>query len=140
MVIDARSQSSLLSAYATRRVDGRLSLMLINKSPDQDITAQIAIAGFTPSGSAVVYSYGKAQDEAARTLSGSPDIAQTVIQNASANFDYLAPAYSVSVISLLPNAGDFELAVSPSAQAVNPGAQARFDLNAAFANGFSGPV
>jgi hypothetical protein len=72
MVIDARSQSSLLAAYATRRVDGRLSLMLINKSPDQEIAAQVAIAGFTPSSSAVVYTYGKAQDEAARTLNGSP--------------------------------------------------------------------
>ena len=140
MVIDARSQSSLLSAYATRRVDGRLSLMLINKSPDQDITAQIAIAGFTPSGSAVVHTYGKGQDEAARTLVGSPDIAQTLIQNAAANFDYTVPAYSVSVISLLPNAGDFEMAITPSAQALNPGAQTTFYLNAAFANGFSGPV
>ncbi len=140
MVIDARSQSPLLAAYATRRVDGRLSLMLINKSPDQDITAQIAIGGFTPSQSAVVYAYGKAQDEAARTLNGSPDIAQTVFQGASSSFDYTVPAYSVTVISLLPGADDFELAINPSAQALNPGAEARFELNAAFANGFSGPV
>ena len=140
MVIDARSQSPLLGAYATRRVDGRLSLMLLNKSPDQEITAKIAIDGFTPSASAVVYAYGKAQDEAARTLNGSPEVAQTVFQGVSTAFDYNVPAYSVAVISLMPAADDFELAINPSAQALNPGDEAKFDLQGAFADGLSGPI
>jgi hypothetical protein len=139
-VIDARSQSALLAAYATKRVDGRLSLMLINKSPDQEITAQIGVAGFTPSSSAVVYAYGKPQDEAARTLNGSPDITQTVFTSASNSFDYTMAPYSVAVISLLPSVDDFELAATPSGAAINAGGEAIFNLRAAFANGFSQPV
>ena len=139
-VIDARSQSSLLGAYATRRLDGRLSLMLINKSPDQEITAQVGLAGFTPSSSAVVYAYGKDQDEAARTLSGSPEVTQSVFSSASSSFDYTVPPYSVTVISLMPSADDFELAVSPSGAAINAAGEAEFNLRAAFANGFTGPV
>jgi hypothetical protein len=140
VVIDARSQSPLLAAYATRRADGRMGLMLINKSPDQDITAQISIAGFRPSSSAVVYSYGKAQDDAARTLSGSPDIAQTVLEGASTSFDFTVTPYSVTVISLLPETPNFELAIRPSSQMMNAGEQVTFDLAAAFGSGFGEPL
>lgn len=139
-VIDARSQSPLLGAYATKKTDGRLSLMLINKSPSEEITASINLAGFVPSSSAVVYSYGKAQDDASRTLNGSPDITQSIFQGASNSFAYTVPPYSVTVISLLPQTQDFELALTPSSHAVNAGEEATFDIKAAFANGFNAPV
>lgn len=114
--------------------------MLINKSPEEDVTAQISLAGFAPSTSAIVYSYGKPQDDAARTLNGSPDITQTVFHAASASLDYTVPPYSVTVISLLPENGDFELAVSPSSHTLNANGEASFDVGAAFANGFNEPV
>lgn len=139
-VIEARSQSSLLAAYATRKADGRLSLMLINKSPTEEITAKVGLNGFAPSSSAVVYCYGKAQDEAARTLAGSPDIAQSVFGGASSSFDYTVPPYSVAVISLLPQTADFELAVAPSSQRINFDGEAEFDITAAFADDFNEPV
>lgn len=139
-VIDAKSQSSMLAAYATKKTDGRLSLMLINKSPGEEITANIAIAGFVPSSSAVVYSYGKAQDDAARTLNGSPDISQTLFHGASNNFAYTVPSYSVAIISMLPQTSDFELAITPSSQAINVGGEAAFDLTAAFADSFNETV
>jgi len=139
-VIETTSQSSLLAAYATRKTDGRVSLMLINKSPGEEITAQIALTGFEPSSLAVVYAYGKAQDEAARTLNGSPDITQIVFDEASSDFNYTVPPYSVTVISLLPQTADFELAATPSSQAINRGGQAEFDIRAAFADNFNGAV
>ncbi len=139
-VIEATSQSSLLAVYAAKKIDGRLSLMLINKNPTEEITARINITGFASSGSAVVYSYGKTQDEAARTLNGSPDIAQTIFNGAGADFDYTVPPYSMTVISLMPQGDDFELAATPSSQAINPGEEITFDFEAAFANGFNEPV
>ncbi len=139
-VVEARSQSPLLAAYASKRIDGRLSLMLINKSPTEEITAHIGLAGYTPSASAVVYSYGKAQDDAGKTLNGSPDIKQTVFQGAASSFDYTVPPYSVTLLSLLPQMNDFELAPQPSSQAINIDGEAKFDITAAFANGFNEPI
>lgn len=139
-VIEASSQSSLLAAYATRKTDGRVSLMLINKSPSEEITAQIGLTGFAPSSSAVVYSYGKAQDDAARTVNGSSDVVQTVFDGASGGFNYTVSPYSVAVISLLPQTADFELAATPSSQAINRDGQAEFDIRAAFADSFNSAV
>ena len=139
-VVEARSQSPLLAAYAAKRADGRLSLMLINKSPTEEITAHIGLAGYTPSTSAVVYSYGKAQDDAAKTLNGSPDVTQTIFQGASGSFDYTVPSYSVTLLSLLPQMNDFELAAVPSSQAINLDGEAKFDITAAFANGLTEPI
>jgi hypothetical protein len=139
-VVEARSQSPLLAAYATRGADGGLRLMLINKSPAEELTARIGIAGYTPSAAAVVYAYGKAQDDAAKTREGSPDISQTIFQGASNSFDYTVPPYSVTLLSLLPQSPDFELALTPSSKVMNPDGEARFDIGAAFADGFSGPI
>jgi alpha-N-arabinofuranosidase len=139
-LVSATSQSSLLAAYATKRGDGTLNVLLINKSPDQDITAQLGLTGFVPSLSAVVSSYGRAQDEAARTLEGSPDVAESVLTGASQNFDYAVPAYSLRVISFLPTNGDFRLAISPSSQAITASETATFDVDAAFADGFQEPI
>jgi alpha-N-arabinofuranosidase len=139
-VLEAKSQSPLLAAYATKGTDGRLRLMLINKSPSEEITARVNITGYTPSSAAVVYSYGKAQDDAAKTLTGSPDIKQTVFQGASNNFDYTVPAYSVTLLSMLPQTSDFEIAMTPSSQAINIDGEARFDITAAFAPDLTEPV
>ncbi len=139
-VVEAKSQSSLLSSYGVKSGDGRLKLMLINKSPGEEITAQINIAGYSPSPSAVVYSYGKAEDEAARNLAGSPDIAQSLFHEAGTAFDYTLPPYSIAVISLLPQGQDFEMSVTPSSRTINVGEDAEFDIAAVFANGFDAPV
>jgi hypothetical protein len=62
-VLTASSNNPLLSAYATKRADGTMSLLVINKSPTASITANFSVAGFTPHGNATVYSYGIPQDE-----------------------------------------------------------------------------
>jgi hypothetical protein len=62
-VITATSSNALLSAYATKRTDGSMSLLVINKNPTSATTANISLTGFTPQANATVYSYGIPQDE-----------------------------------------------------------------------------
>ena len=73
----ATSDNRLLSAYAVRRADGTLTLLVINKSPGATVKADLAIAGFRPEPGAMDILYGISQDEAARTGIGSTDIAQS---------------------------------------------------------------
>ncbi len=99
-VVAATSDYSLLSVYAARRVNGLLTLLVINKSATNALNANLAINGYAPLSNAVVYSYGIPQDEAAQTGTGSADIAQTNFTGAAANFTYSFPAYSATVICL----------------------------------------
>ena len=69
-VITASSNSNLLSAYATERTDGSLSLLVINKSPTATNTANITVKGYTPQAKATVYSYGIPQDENSQENAG----------------------------------------------------------------------
>ena len=100
LIVRATSDNKLLSAYAARRADGTLSLLVINKSPSATLKAGFSIAGFQPESGARVYSYGIPQDEAARTGTGSPDIAQTAFSGAAADFSREFPPYSAAVIVL----------------------------------------
>jgi len=99
-VVQAASNYNLLAAYAIKRADGMLALLLINKSPTGALDARINLVGSAPSSAATVHSYGKAQDDAARLGAGPgyPDIATTTINNPGASFVFSAPPYSMNVI------------------------------------------
>jgi hypothetical protein len=99
-IVPATSDYSLLSVYAAKRLNGVLSLLVINKSSTNTLAANFSINGYAPASNAVVYSYGIPQDNAACTGIGSADITQTNFTTATANFNYNFPAYSVSVICL----------------------------------------
>ncbi len=101
-VVRATSDYNLLSVYAAKRTDGTLTLLVINKSPGAALSANVSLSGFTPAASATVRSYGVPQDEAARTGSGSPDVAQSTFSGAGTTFAYNFPAYSVTVLTLSP--------------------------------------
>jgi hypothetical protein len=62
-VVTATSNNTLLSTYAVHRLDGSLTLLVINKSPAATYSANIAIKGYTPQANAKVYSYGIPQDD-----------------------------------------------------------------------------
>ncbi len=62
-VVTASSNNPLLTAYAVKRQDGSLSVLVINKSPTATYPADLSIAGFAPQANATVYSYGIPQDE-----------------------------------------------------------------------------
>jgi alpha-L-arabinofuranosidase len=115
-VVAATNDFQLLSAYAVRRTNGCLTLLVVNKSSCSNFNTAISLAGYVPATNATVYSYGIPQDDAARTGIGSPDIAQTTAPVAGANFNYTFPPYSATVLRLTPAAPT--LAVPASAQTV----------------------
>jgi hypothetical protein len=99
-VISAASDNPLLSAYAARRLDGTLSVLVINKSPTVTYSTTFSVTGYSPQATAATYSYGIPQDTAAQTGTGSPDVAIGSISNASASFTTSFAPYSVTVVSL----------------------------------------
>lgn len=101
-IVTASSDYSLLTPYAAKRTDGSLSLLVINKSAVNTLTANINIAGFVPASNGTVYSYGIPQDNAAKTGTGSKDIAQTTVGNASTAFTASFAPYSETIYRLVP--------------------------------------
>lgn len=98
-IIKTTSNYAMVSAYAAKKVDGKLSLLIINKSPNNTFQADVNIVGYSPSGNAKVYSYGIPQDLAAKTLTGSPDIEQDEIYNLDSTFNIKLAPYSAMVLS-----------------------------------------
>jgi hypothetical protein len=127
-IVPATSDSTLLSIYAARRVDGSLSLLVLNKSPGTTLTATIALTGFTPQATATTYVYGIPQDEAARTSMGSPDLATSSLGNVSSNLTVAFAPYSATVLSL--PAATIEIAVQPVSRTVIPGQSVIFSVTA----------
>jgi hypothetical protein len=92
-VVKAKSDYDLLDAFAVRWTDHSLTVLLINKNPGNTLRGSIALAGFRAARTATVYSYGVAQDTAARTGTGSHDIATTTIAVSGA-----APTFTFRLI------------------------------------------
>lgn len=128
-VVSATSDDPLLAAFATRRADGRLSLLVINKDPGQPIAADFALAGFTPGPSAATTTYGLPEDEAARTGQGSTRPARFDLGITGGAFARTFPPYSLTVLTLDPVAAP-ALAVQPAATSVAPGAAITFAVAA----------
>jgi alpha-L-arabinofuranosidase len=115
-VLNASSDYPLLSAYAARRADGALTMLAINKDSVASLTADIAMTNYVPGGTATLYSYGMAQDNAAQTGIGSCDIAQTNFSGVSTNFTYTFTPYSVTVFVFPPEAPSLSVsAFAPAA-------------------------
>jgi len=95
MVVSATSSYALLSIYAARLQNGNVSLLVINKDPSANLTAQIALNDFTPgSATAATYSYGESND-----LSGT-DITTGTAAVSGSTFSYTFPAYSMTIAVL----------------------------------------
>jgi alpha-N-arabinofuranosidase len=99
-IVAATSDYDLLSVYAAKRANGKVSLLVINKSPSTRQTASIQLTGFTPQANATVLSYGIPQDEAARTGAGNPNPESAAFSGAATLFTTAFAPYSVTVISL----------------------------------------
>ena len=103
-VLAATSDYSLLSAYAVRRTNGALTLLVINKDPTNTLTSDVALSGFVPNAEATVRSYGIPQDEAARTNASleAQDIATSTFGSAASAFSYSFPPYSLTLLTFTP--------------------------------------
>lgn len=115
-ILTATSDFNRLSAYASRHADGSVSLLVINKdlAASAGLNGQISLNGFVPGANVTMYCYGMAQDDAAETGVGSPNILQTNWFVAGTNFSYTFPPYSLTLftfppaapkVRLLPSAG-----------------------------------
>jgi hypothetical protein len=114
-VLATTSSYSLLSAYGVQRTNGALTLLVINKDPESNFTAQISLKGYTPSPSAIMYSYGMPQDNAAEAGSELCDIATNAFPGATSNFTCTFAPYSLTVFSMPP------IAPSLAAATLQPG-------------------
>lgn len=101
-VVQATSDNSLLAAYAVKRANNALTLLVINKSPTQTMPAKLWVDGYVPDPQSGISSYGIPQDEAARTGNGSPDVARSTFNPAGTLFNYSFAPYSATVIALVP--------------------------------------
>ncbi|MBV9852123.1 MAG: hypothetical protein JO250_20855 [Armatimonadetes bacterium] len=109
-IVSASSDDPRLSAYAARRADGSLSLLLINTDKSAQLQGNIAVTGFAPRGDGVTYTYGYFQDRTEDPQSSfygvfPPGVAQAALTGAAPTFTYAIPPYSATVLSLPPMAG-----------------------------------
>ncbi|MEI9865970.1 MAG: hypothetical protein WDN00_15750 [Limisphaerales bacterium] len=114
-VLNATSDYSLLSTYATRKANGALEVLVINKSSVTNLNAQITLTNFSPWSTATARSFGIAQDEATRTNSiipGAQDIATNSITSVSNNFLATFPPYSLTLITFAPAAPTLQTLVA----------------------------
>ena len=105
-ILSAASDYGWLTTYAARRANGSVALLVLNKSLVTDLTAQVSLAGFTPSTNAIVRFYGIPNDEAARTNGPATarDITTNTFNAAGQTFSYGFPPLSLTVFSLSPTA------------------------------------
>jgi hypothetical protein len=104
--IAVKSSSGLLTVYGTKRSDGSIRLMVINKHPTANLSAAIDFTGYSPSKTVQTWQYGIAQDHAAETGVGSSDIAHGSILNAGPSTGYSFPPYSITVLVFNKSAGN----------------------------------
>ena len=106
-LISASSSSSLLSAHAVKKPNGDVSVMLINKDPNNDATVSLSYSGYAaPAGVPTVVEYLKNATSITSTTAGSAGN-QTV------------PAYSIVVVQLHGGTGS-TASPTPSASDTSP--------------------
>jgi alpha-L-arabinofuranosidase len=111
-VLNGTSDNPLLSAYAVRRTNGTLTLLVINKDMVTNLNAQIGLTNFAPSASATIQSYGLPQDQATENnLSPAlQDIATTNFSGVGASFSYNFPPMSLTLFTISPGASTLSVA------------------------------
>ena len=114
-VVAVTNDYQLLGTYAARRMNGTLTLLVINKSSCSNLTAAFNLNGYVPYANAAVYSYGIPQDQAA--FFNGPDAAQDIATNtlaiAGSSFTATFAPYSATVLALAPAAPSLAVPASP---------------------------
>jgi len=104
-VLDASSDYLLLPTYATRKADGSLAVLVINKDNATTFNAQLSLGNYLPWTNALVRSFGLAQDEATRTNSlvpGAQDIGTNYVAVTGTNFNVSFPPYTATLLTIPP--------------------------------------
>jgi alpha-N-arabinofuranosidase len=102
-MVASESNTSLLSSFAIRRSDRRLSILLVNKSPSTSLNPVLSIEGFNADTTATSFTYGMTQDEAARLGSSNSDVIQKrILIEGGGSFSISVPPYTGVVLVLDP--------------------------------------
>ena len=101
-VVTVTNDYELLGTYAVKRTNGTLAMLVINKSSASNLTAVVNFGGWLPLNNATIFSYGIAQDTAAQTGIGSPDIQTNSFTAAGISFTNTFAPYSASVFVFNP--------------------------------------
>jgi hypothetical protein len=104
-VLNASSDYFQLPVYSTRKADGSLAVLVVNKDSSTTFNAQLSLANYQPWTNALVRSFGIAQDEATRTNSavpGAQDVSTNSIAMSGTNFTASFPPYSVTLLTIPP--------------------------------------
>jgi alpha-L-arabinofuranosidase len=119
-ILNPVSDDQLLAAYAAKKSNGALSLLVINKDPTNILTRQITLNGFVPSPIATVRSYGIPQDDAAQTDAPltAQDIVTTSFTGAAPSFSYAFAPYSLTLLTFTPQPPSLGIFLSTTNTAV----------------------
>jgi alpha-L-arabinofuranosidase len=106
-LVDATTNASCLAVYADARPDGKLSLLVINKSPENEVKAAIRIRGFKPASKGAAWSFDSTNykwNTDKEPYHADPDLPPTLhlIKKASSEFKYTFTPYSITVLQLEP--------------------------------------
>ena len=90
-MISALSDQPLVTAHGVLQSNGSVSLMLINKDPQNNYTAHVALSGIVAASTGKTYFYG--QNSTQITTSTNPT---------GSNFQINVPSYSITVVNVPP--------------------------------------
>ncbi|WP_203843821.1 cellulose binding domain-containing protein [Winogradskya humida] len=100
-LVQAGSDNALVSAHASRKANGDLAVLLVNKDPDHEHTVALNYHGWTPAGQVpTVDSFTNGSAGITRTTAGTAGI-------------QVLPAYGTSVVTLHPAAAETGLPKAP---------------------------
>ena len=105
-VLAAASDYGLLPAYATRKADGSLAILVLNQDSAATFNAQLTLTNYLPWTNALARSFGIAQDDAARTngSAAAQDIATNTLPISGTAFPASFPPYSATLLTIPPAA------------------------------------
>jgi alpha-N-arabinofuranosidase len=112
-VLKASSDYPLLSAYAARKADGALTMLVINKDTSSSFNAQISLTNFSPWANATLQSYGIPQDQAVEfsEVSALQDISTTNFPVTGTNLTCSFPPLSLNLFTFAPAAAQLRSAL-----------------------------
>lgn len=90
--VAASSPMDNLAVHAVKRRDGGLSLMFINKDPNQNISATVTIDGYSYAAKGTRYEWGKV------TMDAGKDITESPIDGLGSTFTVVVPHYSITAV------------------------------------------
>lgn len=133
-LVASTSNNSLLTTHAARQANGSLAVLLINKDRNNTANANVSLTGFTPGGTATVYSYTPA----------SSAVTSANVAGQGTNFSISVPPYSMKTVVLAgtsaPPAQSFSLSANPTSLTVTQGASGTATVSVTPAGGFTGNV